>query len=358
MKRERKEGKAVGSRADDPGVAAARMQEDQQILKLSREGPMNPATVAYCGAFASLEMDNSFDLTDFKSNFGIEIVSLSDELVEFDMKGIDAPLANAFRRILIAEVPTIAPGQVTIYQNTSVIHDENLAHRIGLVPLKVDPDRLEWREAEADLSESNSICFNLHVTCEEGKKSVYSSDFIWQPWSDAQAEQFKDDPPRPVQPDILVAQLREGQEIECVIYCEKGVGKEHAKWSPVCTAHYRLLPVITLKKDIVGGDAQKLKEVCPKNVFDIEDLGSKGKKAFVANARNCSTCRECLESFPGDEKGVVLAKDKQHFLFSIESVGQIPAPDLFRRALKKFQDKCQMSLDVLAGHMEEDDPMI
>ena len=45
------------------------------------------------------------------------------------MVGIDPPLVNAFRRILIAEVPTVAISRVTIHQNTSVIHDENLAHR-------------------------------------------------------------------------------------------------------------------------------------------------------------------------------------------------------------------------------------
>ena len=52
------------------------------------------------------------------------------------MKGIDPPLVNAFRRILIAEVPTVAISRVTIHQNTSVIHDENLAHRLGFRALK------------------------------------------------------------------------------------------------------------------------------------------------------------------------------------------------------------------------------
>ena len=81
------------------------------------------------------------------------------------------------------------------------------------------------------------------------------------------------------------------------------------------------------------------------HVFDVEEVPKIGKRAVVRNARDCTTCRECLESFPGqenfdkkrdekeikrlrnawEEKGLVLGKAKDHFIFSIESVGQIPA---------------------------------
>merc|ERR1712187_230881 len=162
--------------------------------------------------------------------------SMSDERVQFEMKGIDPPLANAFRRILIAEVPTVAISQVTMYQNTSVIHDENLSHRLGLVPIKFDPDLLAWKSSSHSFAPNNSIMFTLHVECKgpEGL-SVYSKHLEWKPLSPEQAEQFKDNPPKPVADDILIAKLRPGQEIECECYCEKGIGKEHAKWSPVCT---------------------------------------------------------------------------------------------------------------------------
>ena len=50
--------------------------------------------------------------------------------------------------------------------------------------------------------------------------------------------------PKPLLDDILIAKMRPGQEIEMVLICEKGIGKTHAKWSPVCTAYYRLLPDI------------------------------------------------------------------------------------------------------------------
>lgn len=61
------------------------------------------------------------------------------------------------------------------------------------------------------------------------------------------------------------------------LICEKGIGKTHSKWSPVCTAYYRLLPDIKFKETIKGEDAKELKKLCPMGVFDIEDIGGNGK---------------------------------------------------------------------------------
>ena len=58
---------------------------------------------------------------------------MSESEVEFDLIGVDASIANTLRRILIAEVPTLAIESCFIYNNTSIMHDEILAHRMGLV---------------------------------------------------------------------------------------------------------------------------------------------------------------------------------------------------------------------------------
>ena len=61
----------------------------------------------------------------------------------FEIIGIDVPLAKALKRILIAEIPTMAIEKADMWQNTSVIPDENLAHRMGLIPIDVDVSRFE-----------------------------------------------------------------------------------------------------------------------------------------------------------------------------------------------------------------------
>jgi len=91
----------------------------------------------------------------------------------------------------------------------------------------------------------------------------------------------------------------------------KGIGKTHAKWSPVCTAYYRLLPEIVIKQKIIDEKAEELKKLCPKKVFDIEDLGNK-LKAVVARPRDCTTCRECIKH-PEFKDMIELGKVKDHY---------------------------------------------
>jgi len=66
--------------------------------------------------------------------------------MEFDLVGIDASIANAFRRLLLAEVPTMAIETVFVFNNTSVIQDEVLSHRLGLIPIKADPSNFGWQK--------------------------------------------------------------------------------------------------------------------------------------------------------------------------------------------------------------------
>lgn len=130
------------------------------------------------------------------------------------------------------------------------------------------------------------------------------------------------------------------------LICEKGIGRTHAKWSPVCTAYYRMMPDIRLKDDIVGEDAEELKQLCPMGVFDIEDLGGKASKknkgakgkAIVKNESACSTCRECIRHEKFAEK-VDLGKRKDVFEFHIESVGIYRPEELMIEALNELKKK-------------------
>jgi DNA-directed RNA polymerase II subunit RPB3 len=89
------------------------------------------------------------------SKITCEILELSPDKIKFVLNSCDVSLANALRRILLSEVPTLAPHLVNIIENTSVLHDEFLAQRIGLIPFfshRVDDFKYAW---ECDCMESN-----------------------------------------------------------------------------------------------------------------------------------------------------------------------------------------------------------
>lgn len=75
--------------------------------------------------------------------------------------------------------------------------------------------------------------------------SVYAESLAWVPQGE-QATLFAVDPPRAVNPKILLAKLRPGQEISLEMHAVKSTGRDHAKFSPVATATYRLMPHIQL----------------------------------------------------------------------------------------------------------------
>jgi DNA-directed RNA polymerase I and III subunit RPAC1 len=90
----------------------------------------------------------SWSLNQFKTNLKTQITRLSPDRIEFDLIGLDASIANALRRTLMAEVPTVATEMVYVWNNTSIVVDEVFSHRLGLVPLKINPDRVLMRNGE------------------------------------------------------------------------------------------------------------------------------------------------------------------------------------------------------------------
>ena len=75
--------------------------------------------------------------------------------------------------------------------------------------------------------------------------------------------------------------------MDCECYATKGIGETHAKWSPVCTAAYRMRPQIAFPRPVTGADAERLCNTCSMGVFDIEDLGGE-PTLKVARDLNCT----------------------------------------------------------------------
>ncbi|PCH35460.1 hypothetical protein WOLCODRAFT_166280 [Wolfiporia cocos MD-104 SS10] len=301
--------------------------------------------------------DHSWNLAKFEKSLRVEVQRLSQRSIEFDLVGVDASIANAFRRIMIAEVPTMAIERVYVYNNTSVIHDEVLAHRLGLVPLDVNPRLFEFvhEDKEGKLTDRNTLVFSLDVTCEADKSGprekgaprryineyVTSGDLIFRPAGEqvsVLSEGSANYSPGPTNKNIVLAKLRPGQQIEMELHAVKGVGKEHAKWSPVATASYRLHPLILLNpsKPVPPHLAEKFARCFSPGVVQI---GSNGEVSIDQRAmRKESMSREVFrhKEFEGC---VQLKRIRDWFIYTVESEGPHPPQELLPEAIQVMRSK-------------------
>ncbi|KAK9451615.1 DNA-directed RNA polymerase [Limtongia smithiae] len=298
--------------------------------------------------------DHSWDLDRFKENLKVKISYLTDTSTEFDLIGIDASIANAFRRIMIAEIPTLAIEYVYIENNTSIIQDEVLAHRLGLVPLNANPDYLRWfkkNDPGFEPTDYDTVVLRLQAACTDNPNHpegttdpkllyhnahVYASQIQFEPQG-RQLEWFPDGIV-PTNPNILIAKLRPGQEIDLTMHCILGVGQDHAKFSPVATATYRLLPIIDILAGPITGElAKKFRACFPKGVIGINAKG----EAYVKDARKDTVSREVLRH-PEFEDRVRLGRQRDHFIFSVESTGAMTPDDIFLKSIQLLRKKCQI----------------
>jgi DNA-directed RNA polymerase subunit D len=157
----------------------------------------------------------------------VKVLEESANSVTVQLEGIDRSYANAVRRFCIAEVPAMAIDDVVILENSSVLYDEILAHRLGMVPIKTDLDRYNLPE-DCDCGNPLGchkcrVLFVLDAKGGEKVSTVHSGDLV-----------SEDREIRPVSETIPLVKLAFGQSVKLEAYARLGRGKEHAKWQP-CT---------------------------------------------------------------------------------------------------------------------------
>ncbi|CAG2059249.1 unnamed protein product, partial [Timema podura] len=291
---------------------------------LKENGVLNTALLDYPGTCGT---DDFWSFEKFKKKMMIKIIKHNDLEMEFDMIGVHEAIANAFRRLLLSEVPSMAIEKVFIYNNTSIIQDEVLAHRLGLIPLKADPRRFEYRQKDdEDGTEQDTLEFELKVKCTWNtnahkdttnpddlyrNNNVYSKHIKWLPIGD-QGSIYKQSDVGPVLDDILINKMRPGHELDIKLHAIKGIAKDHAKFSPVCTAFYRLLPEVTLTRKVEGEQAERLQTCFSPGVIGLEEKHGK-KRAKVLDARY-DTCSRNVYRYDDLRDSVKMTRVKDHFI--------------------------------------------
>jgi len=264
------------------------------------------------------------------SDIKVEILEKSNNKLKFIIRGITPSLANALRRTMIADVPTIAIDEVVILENTSVLPDEILAHRLGLVPLKVDVETYQdvFLLEESEKSTSFQVRLMLDIEATNGPMTVYSGH-------------LKSEDPHiiPAYPNIPLVKLERGQRVVLEAFARFGKGREHAKWQPVSACAYKYMPIIKVSEDKCNLCGACVEE-CPKGIFDVSD-----NKLVLKDVLSCTTCKACEQVCPIG--AIKISWDDTTFIFNVESAGSLPPEEIVKKAIDIMIKKSKMFKDVV-----------
>ncbi|MCC7552343.1 DNA-directed RNA polymerase subunit D [Candidatus Micrarchaeota archaeon] len=141
-------------------------------------------------------------------------VDIEDEKVlKLKVEDLEVGTLNSIRRYIIGQVPTFAIDSITIYDNSTYMFDEFIAHRIGQIPLKT-PKKYKGDE---------EVLFTLD---EKGPKEIKASDL-----------RTSDKYVQPAKPDIHVFTLGEGQDLRLEGKAVINKGRKHAKFQSGIAAY-------------------------------------------------------------------------------------------------------------------------
>jgi len=143
----------------------------------------------------------------------IQVLTSDEKKISIKLKGVTLQYANALRRICLNGVPIYAIDTVDIIENSSVLADEGITHRLGLIPLKTDLSRSDESDSRIMLtldSGDDTETGRIVTTAE-----LSSDDKVVKPSSD----------------QIPIIHLAPGQKLKFEAYARLGRGTEHAKWN-------------------------------------------------------------------------------------------------------------------------------
>ena len=140
----------------------------------------------------------------------LEVVSLDKKRITLKIKGVPVQYTNALRRICLNGIQVYAIDTVDVIENTSVMADEAVAHRLGLVPLRTDPTD------EVD----DKVMLTLDARAEHKTRVVLSKELS-----------SEDSYVKPVSGEIPIVELAPGQGVRLEAYARLGKGVDHAKWN-------------------------------------------------------------------------------------------------------------------------------
>ncbi len=231
----------------------------------------------------------------------METITKKENKIVFEAE-ISESLANSIRRY-VNHIPILAVDEVEISKNDSPLYDETLAHRIGLVPLKM-------KKTAGKSGKDIELTLNVD---KEG--TVYSGNL--------QGEI------EPVYDNMPLTILKQNQELKLKGLVRKGIGKTHSKFSPGLI-FYRHKAEIKLDKEF----EEKVKNLCPEN--EIKDAEG-GKNIIVYDNKEKEVADLCEGLAEKEGKEAEVSRENK-LIISLESFGQLKPEEMFNESIKNLKN--------------------
>ena len=144
----------------------------------------------------------------------LQVINQDEQKISVKLQGMPLQYANAIRRICLNGVPIFAIDTVDILENSSILADEGIAHRLGLIPLKTELSSIESN------IESDKIMLTLDSGDTTETRTIFSGEIKSQDYII-----------KPISEKIPIVTLAPNQRIKFEAHARLGRGTEHAKWN-------------------------------------------------------------------------------------------------------------------------------
>ena len=269
----------------------------------------------------------------------VTTISLTDDTIRFTLEGVTVAFANALRRTMVAEVPIMTIDDIFIFDNSSLVADEILSHRIGLVPLKTDLDTYVLPEVcDCELELGCPKCravLTLDIEATDDNVTVYSGDLI-----------SEDAVIIPASPNIPLTKLAPDQAVKLEAYAQLGQGKIHTKWSPVSMCVYQNISEVPVENE---AKAMECLEALNSGVNQMRIAELKDGKLRILDIRMFESNKVCRDAISHETIMSSLLEDA--FLFTVESIGALAPERIVKEAVKILVAK----LDDFDGRIDRDE---
>jgi len=251
-------------------------------------------------------------------DYEVEFVDRGDREARFLVRGITPAFANGIRRAMIADVPTFSVDTVRVIENSSVMFDEQIGHRLGLVPLTTpEPGEFELGE---------EVTLSLDV---QGPDTAYSGDLV-----------SADDMVQSADENVPIIDLKEGQRLEVEADAVLDRGKSHAKHQGGVAVGYRHLQrveVVGEKSDFEDDEPEILRgvieEAAAEHAEPVDGEEPENGQLMATEAFD----NDLSARYPGKE--VEVTDVGNAFVFHVETDGSFSVDDLVGTAIDTIENR-------------------